>query len=301
MSVPYSMTGFGRGEGETPAGRIRVEVHAVNHRYSDINLRLPRSLSLLEERIRGLVAEYVTRGRVEMQIVLDPTAEHAVAVQVNTSLARQYADSLRSLAQELGLPPAVDLPLLVQLPDVLAAAEPSFDPDMVGPSVEQVVRQALQQMQEMRAREGDKLAVDLRQRAAQVRTWVDQVEAQAPRVVEHYRDRLQQRVRELLGESGSLVDPQRLAAEVAIFADRSNITEEVVRLKSHLDQFSQALSQPAAEGKGAVGRKLDFLLQEMNREINTVGAKANDLAISQHVVWIKAELEKMREQVQNLE
>ncbi|HEX6989644.1 MAG TPA: YicC/YloC family endoribonuclease [Bacillota bacterium] len=293
MTGPRSMTGFGRGSHTGVVYRVEVEIRSVNHRYREIVARVPRELPGLEEPVRTEVAARIARGRVDVFVTAQPLPG-ARPVRVDTELARRYHGALEQLRQELALPAPVDLALLAGLPGVVGVDEASSDIETCWLDVRPALDQALAALTGMRDAEGRALAADLAAAADRLAGLVETVAGRAPQVVEEYRARLTQRVQALADEVH--VDPERLAAEVVLFADRADIHEELVRLRSHLGQFRAALGLDEP-----VGRKLDFLLQEMNREVNTIGAKAHDAGIASTVVEMKAEIERMREQVQNVE
>lgn len=295
-----SMTGFGRGEAAGPAGRLTVEVRAVNHRFSEVMVRLPRQLGALEERVRKEVLARIARGRVDVFINWDQTGTGARRVKVDRDLAVAYYSALKELGEATGSPVAISAEILARLPDVLVVEEAEVNLEALGPTLTEALAQALGGLMAMREREGEHLATDLRMRVNYIDQFTRDIARRAPQVVEEYRQRLQRRVEELLG--GAAPDPGRLAQEVAIFADKSDITEELRRLSSHLAQFRSGLdAQVPAGDASAVGKRLDFLVQEMVREINTIGAKANDPLVTAAVVAAKSEIEKIREQVQNIE
>ncbi|HYF95715.1 MAG TPA: YicC/YloC family endoribonuclease [Symbiobacteriaceae bacterium] len=289
-----SMTGFGRGEAGGDLGRIIVEMKAVNHRFSEVVFRMPRQFAALEEPARKLVQGRVSRGRVDVFVSWEAAAK-ARGVKVDKELAIAYYNALMELGGEIGSKSELSLDTLARLPDVLKVEEGEVTAEDLWPSFEAAVAAAVDSLIAMREREGANLKQDLLVRADHIEELGRAVAQRAPQVVDEYRGRLAKRLEDLLGQSG-VIDPQRLAQEVAIFADRSDITEEIQRLSSHLSQFRSALG-----GGDAVGRKLDFLVQEIGREINTIGSKANDATITNHVVACKSELEKIREQVQNIE
>jgi uncharacterized protein (TIGR00255 family) len=289
-----SMTGFGRGEVTGDLGRIVVEMKAVNHRFSEVVFRMPRQFNALEDQARKLIQGRVSRGRIDVFVSWQAAAK-ARGVQVDKELAIAYYNALIELGREIGSKSELSLDTLAKLPDVLKVEEGEVTAEELWPAFEAATAQAVENLLAMREREGEALAADLLARAdrlAEIRTAVLE---RAPQVVEEYRQKLTKRLEDLLGQA-TMVDPQRLAQEVAVFADRSDITEELQRLVSHLAQFRDAFT-----GGEAVGRKLDFLVQEIGREINTIGSKANDAVITAQVVEAKSELEKIREQVQNIE
>ncbi|HWI65909.1 MAG TPA: YicC/YloC family endoribonuclease [Symbiobacteriaceae bacterium] len=289
-----SMTGFGRGEAGGDLGRIVVEMKAVNHRFSEVVFRMPRQFNALEEPARKLVQARVSRGRVDVFVSWTAAAK-ARGVQVDKELAIAYYNALTELGGEIGSKTELSLDTLARLPDVLKVEDSEVTADDLWPAFESAVAGAVDNLLAMREREGANLAQDLLARIAHIEDLGRAVSTRAPQVVDEYRTRLTRRLEDLLGQS-NVVDPQRLAQEVALFADRSDITEEIQRLSSHISQFRATL-----ESGDAVGRKLDFLVQEIGREINTIGSKANDATITNHVVEAKSELEKVREQVQNIE
>lgn len=289
-----SMTGFGRGENVGTVKQVTAEVKSVNHRYSEVLVKMPRHYSLLEETVRRTVLSQITRGRVEVYLKVENSTEPKRQVQVDKELALAYYKALKELAEATQANLDLGVSNLAQLPDVLKVDEPKENIDEVWQEISLALEAALAILVEMREKEGLKLKEDLEVRLAYIRELNGKIALRGPVVVSQYREKLQNRLNELL--DGGQVDETKLATEVAFFADRASIAEEIVRLNSHLDQFNQILQE-----KNPVGRKLDFLLQEMNREINTIGSKANDLEITQNVVEMKSELEKIREQVQNIE
>jgi uncharacterized protein (TIGR00255 family) len=289
-----SMTGFGRGEAAGGAGRIVVEMKAVNHRFSEVVFRMPRQFGAMEEPARKLILTEVSRGRLDVFVTWEASAR-AKGVQVDKELAIAYYNALKELGEAIGSNAELTLDTLARLPDVLKVADGESTAEELWPAFEAALLQAVGNLVAMRVREGALLVEDLSARISRVEALRDVVAQRAPQVVEEYRNRLARRLEELLPQ-GNAVDPQRLAQEVALFADRSDISEELQRLGSHIAQFRQAL----ASGE-AVGRKLDFLVQELGREVNTIGSKANDAAVTAQVVEAKSELEKIREQVQNAE
>ncbi len=287
------MTGYGRGEHEESGIRATVEIRSVNHRFLEIAVRLPRAYMGFEERIRKKIQESVSRGRLDVYVTLEDSRENKRKIKLDKELAVEYYSYLRELAKILEIDSQLRLIDIVQLPDVLVVEEEEKDLEEIWSIVEKALEQAVAHLVQMRAQEGANLYEDFLRRKEQVRQLLQKIKERAPLLGEELRQRLRSRVEALVGGE---IEEERLLTEVVLYAERSDITEEVVRLFSHLDQFSNLL-----ETSGPVGRKLDFLLQEMNREINTIGAKAADLVISPLVVEIKSELEKMREQVQNVE
>lgn len=289
------MTGYGRGESCAEGRRFTVELKSVNNRYCEVILRQPRSLNQVEDKIKRRILEQVTRGRVDAYISVEETGDITPTVKVDKALAVAYHKAMDDLMESLPISGAISVKDLITLPNVISLEQPQEDVELWYPAIEEATDQAINGLSTMRQIEGSRLKKDILQRAHQIREMVlDQVAERAPRVVMEHREKITQRLSEWL-ENGT-IDEARLAAEVAIFADRADISEEIVRLSSHLEQLDQILDHG-----GSVGRKLDFLVQEMNREINTIGSKANDLVITNAVVNAKSELEKIREQVQNIE
>ncbi len=289
-----SMTGYGRGEAEGAGKQITVEVKSVNHRFLEAVVRLPRQYSPLEEKIKRVVQDKVSRGRVEVYLNFAESGEKKRFVKVDKDLALAYDKTLEDLARTLDISYSRDLYRLVSLPDVMSVEDTQEDLEEIWSVCNQALQQALNSFIAMRRQEGCRLREDLIHRINKIAQCIKELETRQPTVVTEYQEKLRQRIGELLAEVP--LDENRLANEVALFADRVSITEEVVRIKSHLDQFKDSLDLHEP-----VGRKLDFLVQELNREINTTGSKANDLEIARTVVEVKSELEKIREQVQNLE
>jgi len=288
------MTGFGNSELVGAGWNIRAEVKAVNHRYGEIIVRLPRQFNSVEEAVRAEVQKKVTRGRVEVFLNFEETGEKKSIVKLDKDLAIAYHKTLKDLASYLGEEHQVSAFQLAQLPEVLTVEEKDLDLEAIKEITVQVVNGALNKLTQMRIDEGQELARDLSARLLILKELAGKIVDRAPLVVKEYQQKITERIQELLQHIP--IDENRLAMEIAIFADKSSIDEELVRLDSHCQQFAKALSS-----KEAVGRKLDFLVQEMNREVNTIGSKANDITISHLVVEAKSELEKIREQVQNME
>jgi uncharacterized protein (TIGR00255 family) len=289
-----SMTGFGRGEGDTTLGKVVVESRTVNHRYCDINIKLPKRLSLFENRIKEIIRSQVSRGRIDVSLRLDSLGEEKVQLSVDIDLAEQYYRVLHGLKEKLQLKDDVTLSLLAGAKDLITAKEESVDTEPYWQEVLPVLNQSFKNMDEMKRLEGESLAKDLQQRLEHITRQLQTIQQQFPSRLKGTLARLHDRVRSLL--EGMEIDPLRFQQEVALLAERTDITEEIVRAESHLAQFTTLL-----KGNEPVGRKMDFLLQEIHREVNTVSAKVNDAEISQRVVEIKSELEKIREQVQNVE
>jgi len=289
-----SMTGFGASDLATAAGRYTVEARSLNHRFLEIMVRLPRELAPLEDRIRALVQGRVLRGRVEVAIMRENYGKRLRTVRIDLDLAKAFASALNELKQALELPGSPDLAMLSALPDLIRIEEQKEDLEAAWTAIAEGLEVALSRLVAMREREGARLASDLGQRVRRLAERADEIERRAPLVVQEHAARLTRRIEELIGMPP--VDEGRLAAEVAIFADRSDIAEETTRFRSHLAQMQQMLI-----GSGAAGRTLEFLVQELGREANTIGSKANDVEISRAVIAVKGDLESLREQIQNLE
>ena len=290
------MTGFGRGNATGEEFNVAVEIKTVNNRYLDIHLRISQELAPLEMNIRKLVSARLSRGRVDLNINFERTGE--ATYEINRQLISGYVSALRDIQREFNLSGDVDINTLTRLPGALGTARSSID-ESISDGIMQAIGEALKDLEKMRASEGAALADEMRVRLAKIEAEVPIIENAATGIVDVYQQRVQKRVTELLarGDSQSLqLDAGRLAQEVAYLADRSDITEELTRLRSHLEQFRVAL-----EADGEVGKRLDFLLQELNREANTVLSKSTEIAIKDAGLVIKAEVEKLREQVQNVE
>ncbi len=290
-----SMTGYGRAEGTTSIGAVKVEVRSLNHRFLDLTVRLPRELTPLEMKIREVVRERVSRGKVDLSLRVERLPEGAphLVLEVDWGLMGAFVQALREAKGRFGLTGEVSLDHIVASRELISFREAEVE-EGIWEELQPIVSQALSELIASRQREGEALLVDMKGRLRRLRELVEKVATRAPKVVDHYRERLRERLERLL--KGAELDEGRFEQEVALFAERSDITEEVVRLRSHIEGFEGRL-----EGGGPVGRALEFLLQEMNREANTIGSKANDLEIVQGVLAIKEEVEKLREQVQNVE
>lgn len=289
-----SMTGFGRGEHEEFGRSYTVEVKSVNHRYSDISVKLPKQLSYLEDTIRKFVSDHISRGKVDVYITQNKYSEDEIRVTIDHALVSSYMKSLAELRDTYKLEDDITVSNVSRFPDLLTVDRVEDDKDKVWNTLSVAMEKSLDNLTEMRKVEGKKLFEDLTKRAAYIRSMVDEIKQRSPIVVQEYKTKLEERIKQLLGDVP--VDEERLAQEVAIFADKSSITEEIVRLYSHIDQLLSIMNEDVP-----VGRKLDFLVQEMNREINTIGSKASDIIITRYVVDVKSEIEKIREQIQNIE
>ncbi|WP_427338541.1 YicC/YloC family endoribonuclease [Caloranaerobacter sp. DY30410] len=290
-----SMTGFGRGESRDNVRHFVVEIKSVNHRYNDIIIKMPKHLNYIEDRIRKYIKSKISRGRIEVYINLEYMDDSGVKVQVDLPLAKAYKEAVEVLNEKLYIEDKITIDLIAKFPDVIKVEKQEEDEDEVWNCLKNGLEEALNKLIEMRIREGQELAKDIKLRAKNIIDIVKTIEARSPEVVLEYKNKLNSRIEELLGDSYEL-DENKLANEVAFFADKSNIDEEIVRLYSHVNQLISTLDADVP-----VGRRLDFLIQEMNREANTIGSKASDIVITNKVVELKSEIEKIREQIQNIE
>ena len=289
-----SMTGYGRVKVENAYREILVEVRSVNHRYLDLNIKVPRIYGFLEDAVKKQASDVLARGKVDLYVSVRAKEGSDLKITPNMPVIDGYMAALQAIAQRYGMEQSVTPQQLLQMPDALAVDKEEADAEVLTAEVLDVLKQALNEHSAMRDREGKKLCEDIAYRAGLIRGYVDFVEQRSPVSVEEYRQRIAVRMEELL--DGSELAQQRILNEAALFADKVAVTEEIVRLRSHLGQLESMLQSPVA-----VGRKLDFLVQELNRETNTIGSKANDYEIAKIVVEMKAEIEKIREQIQNLE
>lgn len=290
-----SMTGYGRARGELHKRDITVEVRSVNNRYLDCNVKMPRMYAFAEDAVKSCVQKVVSRGKVDVFITVDASAADVAKVSVNMDLSAQYAAALNQLATVCDKPDYQPTPeILSRFPDVLTVTKADEDLETVSADICTVLAEALEAYNAMRAVEGVKLAEDIANRLTNIENYTAQVEARSPETVAEYRAKLTARMEEVL--QSTTIDPQRILTEAAIYADKVAVDEETVRLRSHVEQLRNMLVSDEP-----MGRKMDFLIQEVNRESNTIGSKCNDVSIAQVVVGLKAEVEKMREQVQNVE
>lgn len=295
------MTGFGRGEYEDEAFSFVIEMKTVNHRYNEVAIRLPRFLNAVEDKIRKTILKTVSRGRVDVFITASYVSSENCQIKVDKGLALAYHNALQEVSAAVGFEEAklleqAEIMYLSRCPDVISAQEGYFDVEVLWPKMLTAIEAALTNLVAMREAEGNNISADLATRADLIEEKLLLIEERAPQVVVDYQQRLSERINELLKEYKETMEPERLIQEVAIFADRANITEEIVRLKSHIKQFRLMIKSTLP-----VGRKMDFLIQEFNREANTIASKSNDFTITQTVVEMKGEIEKIREQIQNIE
>ncbi|KZL94422.1 YicC/YloC family endoribonuclease [Clostridium magnum] len=289
-----SMTGFGRGNIDQDGRSFTVEIKSVNHRYCDLNMKMPKSLLSLEDRIRKVIQEKVTRGKVDVFITQNNYEKQGAKVVLDEKLADSYVECLNEIKERYDIKENISLALISKFPDVVNLKQEEEDVENLWEILSLPLRDAVNLLVDMREREGLKLEKNILLKCDYIKSLLDKIEEKSPLVVEEYKEKLNERLKELLGEGQ--VDENRIAVEVALFADKSAIDEEIVRLNSHLVQLKETFNL-----NEAVGRKLDFIIQEMNREINTIGSKANNLEVTNNVLNIKNEIEKIREQIQNIE
>lgn len=289
-----SMTGFGRCEVSEEERKYTVEMKAVNHRYLDVNIKMPKKLSLFESSVRNLLKDYIGRGKVDVFITYEDYTESNMCVRYNRDIAEEYLRYLRQMAQEFALEDDVRVSTLSRYPEVLGMEEQTIDEEQLWKGLEKAVRGAAEGFVRTRIAEGGNLKQDLLGKLDHMLASTDFIAARSPQIITEYKEKLREKVRELLEDAK--VDETRLLTEVTIFADKVCVDEELVRLRSHISQTREALI-----AGGSVGRKLDFIAQEMNREANTILSKTTDIEISNHAIDLKTEIEKVREQIQNIE
>lgn len=289
-----SMTGYGSAKGTVDGLEISVELKSVNNRYLDTSIRLPRSFLFAEEPIKSKVQSHISRGKVDVFVSVDASQAGDMVVKVNEALLKGYLEAIGHISREYGLPQDLTALSISRFPDVLTVEKKDLDAEAISAGILDVVERALQDHDLMRLREGEKLREDVLSRLETIRSLVETVEEKAPATVADYRMRLEQKMEEILGATG--IDENRILAEAAIFADHIAVDEETVRLRSHMSQLESMIS-----GNSPIGRKIDFLIQEFNREANTIGSKCQNSQIAHVVVDLKSEIEKIREQIQNIE
>lgn len=290
----YSMTGYGRSEKETELQKVLVEMKAVNHRYCDVVLKIPKKMAMFEERIKKVIKKQVKRGRVEVYMSFEEQKGDDFIVKPNYAVLDQYKSALDEIKDKYDIARDFDLNLLTRFQDVFSIEYKEIDEEAIWQLIESAISESLVSLMNMRRVEGEKLLEDINGRIEKIKTIIKELEKRAPEIVVSHRSKMKERITELLEDVE--LDEAKLAQEVAYFADKTNITEELVRLDSHLDQLSGIFKEDQS-----IGRKLDFLLQEINREINTIGSKSPDIDISNYVIELKSEFEKIREQIQNIE
>ncbi len=289
-----SMTGFGRAEEVLNGRDILVEIRSVNHRYYEFSSRIPRAYGYIEEKLKSLLNGRIARGKTEVSVTVSSVEGKEAVIEVNEAIASGYVDALRKANEKLGLTDDITLSQMMRMPDIFTVRKVQDDEDQVWQDVKTVTEKALDNFVRMRETEGVRMKEDLLFRLENIEKMVSDVEVRSPEVNAAYRDRLYNKIKEVLADKN--VDESRLLTEAAIFADKTAVDEETVRLRSHINQFRSML-----ELDEPVGRKLDFLIQEFNREANTIGSKAQDAKITKTVVELKSEIEKIREQIQNIE
>lgn len=289
-----SMTGFGRAKKEIDSLDITVEIKSVNHRYFEFSARLPRSYNFLEEKLKSFLAQNISRGKVEISVMIEDNSQNATVVEIDRDYANAYITALKQLSKEFKIKNDIGASSFVGNNDLFKIRRKAADDQTVQNAVLTVAKEALDNFIEMRSIEGERLLNDVKSRTAYILKKVEFIEERSPETVKLYKERIEQKIKELLNDTAP--DEQRILTEVAIFADKVAVAEETVRLRSHIKQFEDLLSDTKP-----VGRKLDFIVQEMNRETNTIGSKAQDIEIAHTVVDIKSEIEKIREQIQNME
>ena len=291
-----SMTGFGRGEFTDEKRSVTCEIRSVNHRFCEMTVKLPRRYQFAEDKIKAKVKAAAPRGKIDIAIMIDDLGMNSSEIRLNTEAAKAYFDSLTKIKEVLPqLSGEIDLQLISSMPDVLKTVPAEEDEEEILSAIISAVDNAIEKYDAMKVAEGGRLISDILERGQLILNTVKDIEVYAPQVAENYKQKMKERLAELLGDSATIPE-DRILLEAEVFADKSNITVEIVRLKSHCQQLSDICG-----GKEPAGKKLDFLVQEMNRESNTIGSKANDINITDKVLILKAEIEKIREQVQNLE
>lgn len=290
-----SMTGFGKGEYSDGKYSVTVEIKSVNHRYADINVKIPRRYSFAEEKIKNQIKSSVSRGKLDVSVLIEALLDGDISVNLNTGVAEKYISNLKALKESYNLEGEITLELISSMPDVIRAVPDVEDEEEVMSVIGKAVEIAVENLDLMRIKEGKKLAEDLHMRGDLIASYVKKTETKVPETVSNYKEKLNDRISELVSNKIE-VPEERILLEAAIFADKTNITEELVRLDSHIRQLHDILGSDGSNGK-----KLDFLVQEMNREANTIGSKVSDIEMTGNVIEIKSEVEKIREQVQNIE
>lgn len=289
-----SMTGYGRGQQIIDGREITVEIKSVNHRYFEFSARVPRAYGYLEEKLKTFVQSKVARGKVEVGVTIFNIEGKDAQIEVNQAIAVGYVEALRKANENIGLNDDLSLSQLIRLPDIFNVVKTNEDEEIIWNLVKSVAKEALDNFVLMRETEGQKMKDDIKSRLAYISELVGKVEISSPLVTEAYRERLYNKISEILNDKK--IDEQRILTEAAIFSEKTAVDEETVRLKSHIQQFTSLL-----DSTESVGRKLDFIIQEFNRESNTIGSKAQDVEITRIVVELKSEIEKIREQIQNIE
>lgn len=290
------MTGYGRGEYSDDKMSITIEIKTLNHKYNDIVIRMPRKLSVFEEKTRNIVKEKIVRGRVEISVQLDETKDGTIQIKPNFETIDKLMEALKEIGSRYGMSHEIRMEHLLKFDDILSFEPVEEDLDSTWVKLEYAIEDALTSLMKMRQDEGGRITEDIMKRIQVVGSCVEDIHSRVPDVIKEYKKKLEERIEELLKDVDAHIDENRLALEVAVYADRSDITEEIIRMRSHLKELGNIQNENIP-----VGRKLDFLMQEMNREVNTMGSKSQDSEITGIVIQLKSELSKIREQVQNIE
>ncbi len=289
-----SMTGYGKGENEKDGRKFTVEIKSVNHRYNDISIKLPRFMISMEDKIKKNISKKIFRGKTDVFINFETEAQDDVQVKLNEPLARSYVEKLNELKEMFGLETPNALDLVAKFPDILSTEKVEEEGDVIWEALEPALNEAVENFIHMRETEGETLKKDILLKNQKIKEITDKIKERAPFVVDEYKEKLNARLAELMDKN--VIDEQRIAAEITIYSDRCCIDEELTRMYSHIKQLESIL-----ESDGSIGRKLDFLVQEMNREANTTASKSSDITITNAAIELKTEIEKIREQIQNLE
>lgn len=289
-----SMTGFGRSKYENDSREYTVEIKSVNNRYSDISIKLPRNISFLEDNTKKLIANSINRGKVEVFVTFTNNSEKGRNIEINRELAKKYIDEMRKLAEQENINSNIEVIDVMKMPDILNIKIDESDEEIIATELEKCTEEAIKNFIKMREIEGEKIREDLNKRIQTISEKIEKINSISTGLVKEYIVKLERRINELL--KPDIVDEARLAQEIVIYSDKCSVEEEITRLRSHISQFADLLNKENSNGK-----RIDFLIQEMNRETNTIGSKANNLEITNYVVDIKTELENIREQIQNIE
>lgn len=289
-----SMTGYGKGENEKDGRKFTVEIKSVNHRYNDISIKLPRFMISMEDKIKKNISKKIFRGKTDVFINFETEAQDDVQVKLNEPLARSYVEKLNELKEMFGLETPNALDLVAKFPDILSTEKVEEEGDVIWEALEPALNEAVENFIHMRETEGETLKKDILLKNQKIKEITDKIKERAPFVIDEYKEKLNARLAELMDKN--VIDEQRIAAEITIYSDRCCIDEELTRMYSHIKQLESIL-----ESDGSIGRKLDFLVQEMNREANTTASKSSDITITNAAIELKTEIEKIREQIQNLE
>lgn len=289
-----SMTGFGRSERESRDYKISAEIKSVNHRYCDLNIKLPKKFNAYENDIRNIVKKYAARGKIDVYISYEDYSEAKTIVKYNSGVAKGYMDAIIRASEEFSIEPSITSSSLVRFPDVISLEDEEIDSDEIFKALADVVEEACKNFVESREREGSHLYNDINDKLDYINGIVEEIEKRSPEIIKEYRTKIENKVAELLGDTK--IDESVLATEITIFADKVCVDEETVRLHSHINSMRETLSKDEP-----IGRKLDFISQELNRESNTILSKANDVEVSSKAIDLKTEIEKIREQIQNIE